>query len=605
MSAAIVASFFPTLAGPLVAGVFSLVGLPAIYRLYVSLIRSDEKLAVLLDVHSLMTLSALAALVIGQGPEGAFLLALFQLAHAIQHRIVIRAKKDVKRLADLVPDSVQLSSGELVPITKVGIGTRVLVKPGCVCPIDGRLVQPASASVQLSHLTGESVPVEKRVHELIPAGCVNLLSTPIQIETTAMARESTLQRIVELAESAAKSRPRVASLISETVPAYSSAVLAGTASIALCGPLLLNWPIYLSVYKALSFLVAASPCALLVASPVAQAAAVSACSRRGIVVSGGAQAFERFATAESIALDKTGTLTEGRMHIVAVESVKGDSALCVRLGAVLGRFGSTHPVSQGIGRELRDSKHLRLVPMTVEETVGMRVSGSVFDADLTREWFVSISKYGGGDARGGRSMSRISVVSLGEEHECIVSLEDKVRAGVADSVKKSKLPIYILTGDNTASALAVASNIGLPHSQVFSELVPEMKTDLVSRTLPNPVMVGDGINDAPALAAARAGGVAVTSTLGGQGIQSAAVSVCDAVVITEEGSASNPVEAVSFLIAKSIETNSLINTNVGIAILGMVGTALAVLVGNCPLWLAVLVHEGSTVLVVINSLRNL
>jgi len=605
VSAAVIASLFPVASFPLVAGVFTFIGLPAVFHLISKLTSSSHPIKALLDVHSLMTLSAFAALAIGQGPEGAFLLALFQLAHAIQHRIVLRAKKDVNRLADLVPDTVQVISGDghldTIDSGLVSVGSHVLVRPNAVIPIDGRLVKPAAISVLLAHLTGEAEAVEKICGDIIPAGAVNFSQIAIQIETTNTAVQSTLQRIVGLAEAAAKSRPKVGSWISETAPKYSSVVLAGTASIALCGPLFFQWTMAASVYKALSFLVAASPCALLVASPVAQAAAVSACSRRGIVLSGGAKALERFATAGTVCVDKTGTITEGRMHVVDIESVKGDKNVCVKLGAVLGRFGSTHPVSQGIGRHITGTD-LKLVPLSVIETPGISVSGSVFDKSENREWQVVISKYA--SSEGGVSKSRISVHSAdSEEHECIVSLEDRVRSGVVESIKNSKIPIFMLTGDNSASALRVADEIGLEKERVFSQLSPEMKAHIVTAKFQNAVMVGDGVNDAPALAAAKAGGVAVAPSASSESIQSAAVSVADAVVVADERS--NPVEAVSFLIEKSKQTSSVIKSNVGIALLGMMGTVAAVMFGNVPLWLAVLVHEGSTELVVLNSLRNL
>ena len=596
-------------------GVFSFIGISSIIHLATAIVGSDRKIRTILDVHSLMTLSAFAALAIGQGAEGAFLLALFQLAHAIQHRVVQRAKKDVNRLADLVPDTVQVISGdgqvESMDSHSVSIGSLILVRPGTVFPIDGTLIKPASVAVQLAHLTGEAATVEKNSGDSVPAGAVNVSTVAVQIETTRSASQSTLQRIVDLAESAARSRPKVASWISEVAPMYSSAVLAGTASIAVTGPLFFGWTVTAAVYKALSFLVAASPCALLVASPVAQAAAVSACSRKGIILSGGAQALERFATAECIAMDKTGTMTEGRMHVSHVEPITGDTDLCLELGGVLGRFGSGHPVAQGIAQRAKTARPFpsyRIVPLTVKEVPGSSVSGSVFDPDQNKEYYVTIAKY----APDGQaaplmygSTSRISVTSAdgNELHECVVSLEDKVRMGVREAVAQSKLPILMLTGDNERNALKVASDIGIDYGKVFSQLSPQDKAHIVSKKLGNAVMVGDGVNDAPALAAAKAGGVAVAGSAASDSIQSAAVSVADAVVVADERS--NPVDSVTFLIEKSKQTSSLIKSNVGIALAGILGTAVAVMVANCPLWLAVLVHEGSTVLVVLNSLRNL
>ncbi len=606
VSAAIVAALVPSVATPLVAGVFVLVGIPSVVRLLSHSLTWSK----FLDVHALMTLSAIAALLIGQGPEGAFLLSLFQFAHAIQHRMVARAKKDVHRLADVVPDSVQQivrdPDGKDVVKTvdsmEVPVGSIILVRPNSVVPIDGKIIKARLSDstrpavyVQLAHLTGEPVAVEKFIDDFVPAGAVNSSNFPIEIQTTQLATSSTLQRIVALAETASRSRPRIGSWISEVAPKYSSAVLAGTACIGLCGPIFFKWTVSASLYKALSFLVAASPCALLVASPVAQAAAVSACSKRGIVLSGGAHALERFSSADSIALDKTGTITEGRLDVVETSGAKKD--LCLLLGGILGKHGSTHPISQAIGRSV-STEHdsaWRLDPMSVEEIPGERVSGTVRNLETGTQWTVSISKA----EESSTTAAIITIRSSGEEFACTVSLQDKVRLGVAESIAKSPLPIYMLTGDNEKAALQVASLVGIPWDRVHAHLSPEGKAQFVtSRSI---VMVGDGINDAPALASAKSGGIAIFSS---NLVGSSAIAMGDAVVIANN-SGSNVVESALFLVSKSKQTESVIKSNIGLAIAGMLGTAAAVMVGNIPLWLAVVVHEGSTVLVVLNSLRNL
>ena len=594
----------------LVLGVYLGVGVPAVLHSVVAGLGSRQRaVKAILDVHSLMTLSAIAALVIGKATEGAFLLGLFQLAHAVQHRIIRRARKDVNRLADLVPDSVQVirSDGSIASemCSRISVGTRILVRPGSVCPIDGILASN-SATVQLSHLTGEPANIEKASGTDIPAGAVNVSRHSMEVVTTRPASQSTLQRIVELAESAAVSRPKVASFIEDLAPRYSSAVLVGTGTLALAGPAVFGWTVTASLYTALSFLVAASPCALLVAAPVAQAAAVSACSRRGIVLSGGAAALERFATAQSIAVDKTGTLTEGKMHVVDIERVTGDSESAMEVAAVLARHGSTHPVSQGIARTVIDGKsRYRLITDSVTETAGESVCGSVLDTDDDVEWLVVISRYTDpASTYAGQSMSQIRVSSTHNEvHECIVRLEDEIRPGAREALAQASLPVYMLTGDNRESALMVAGKIGLDSGRVFAGMTPEDKARMV-RQLSHAVMVGDGVNDAPALAAAPAGGVSVAASSSGDAIRSAAVSVADAVVMGDPHS-SSPLHSVNFLIAKSKQTDRIVKTNVGIALTGMVGTALAVVAGGCPLWLAVVLHEGSTVVVVLNSLRNL
>ena len=566
----------------IVWSIFGTIGVPAILHI-------DHPL----DTHALMTAAAFSALLIGQGPEGAFLLSLFHLAHAVQHKVQKRATRDVDRLVKILPESVRVispggSMTDMHPHT-VPVGSTILVLPNSVCPIDGILLGLAPASIQVSHITGEPAIVETFPSSSIPAGAINKCTHAIELETTRLATESTLQRIVSLTQAAARSRPSVASAIDRFTPWYTAAVLVGSSAVALATS---------SVYMGLSVLVAASPCALLAAAPVAQAAALSACSRRGIILSSGAVALERFATADSLVVDKTGTITEGFLRPANVRRVTGDPEVALVVGGVLGRFGSSHPVSQGIGSTLSPESvaRFRLDPVSVVETPGASVSGTVTDTKSDIQYNVVISK--ASPASHHLTESQISATSVQGDHVVIVALQDTVRPGVLNSLHRSSLPVYMLTGDNERAALAVAAQIGLSPEKVFAGMNPEMKAQFVLG-LNRPIMVGDGVNDAPALAAAKAGGVAVASSVSGESIKSAVVSVADAVVV------SDPIGAVNFLFLKSLKTDHIVKQNLCIALGGMLGTATAVLSGSCPLWLAVILHEGSTVLVVFNSLRNL
>lgn len=626
----------------LLCGVYIGIGIPSVLHHVLEAYGSrNNALKSLLDVHSLMTLSAFSALALDKGAEGAFLLGLFQLAHAVEHHTVSRAEKDVNKLATLVPDEAQVvvqDSGDAqiqnMPCNIVPVGSIVLVRPHTVCPLDGILLSE-SASVNVAHITGESASVSVVKGKTIPAGAVNSSSHAIQIRTTKTADQSALQRIVALAQSAANSRPNIASFFDTYAPYYTAGVLATTTGIGLSSTILWGTPMGESFYSALSFLVAASPCALLVASPVAQAAAVSACSRHGIVLSGGVTALERFSRARTIALDKTGTITEGQMKVSAVHMVKGsdgsvgesDELLLFRLASALALHGSRHPVSKAIAREglVRSEQNLGsvvegefvLAVDSVVELPGRGVKGVVRQTSLGVDWTVTIGRHFG-DIELLSSMPRLegsltvihATPHTNENHsvsdlQCVVSMTDTIREGVKQSLKACKLPVVMLTGDNRVTALAIGNAIGIPSSAVYSQLTPEDKAAKVA-SLDEVVMIGDGINDAPALAAAPAGGIAVASPSGGDTIQSAAVSVADAVILCREnGSSTNPVEAANFLISKSSQTQTIVKQNIGIALISIVGTAGLVVVHGCPLWMAVLFHEGSTVLVVLNGLRNL
>jgi cation transport ATPase len=318
-------------------------------------------------------------------------------------------------------------------------------------------------------------------------------------------------------------------------------------------------------------------------------------------LSGGAQAFARFAKAQSIGLDKTGTVTEGRLVIGRVYSEDGgedneDLDKCLCIGAALASAGSTHPVSQAIAAKHVPGKY-QLIPETLVEIPGESVSGVVVDNQV--RWEVMISRPTCiSMGHGSPSLSKISIKSGNFQYACIVELEDKIRPGITEAIKKSQIPVYMLTGDNRASVLRVASAIGLDPSRVFADLKPDEKAKIILQ-LPTAMMVGDGINDTPALASAPAGGVSLATSTDSHSIQTASVAVADAVILTT----TNPVSAVNYLISASQRTETIIQQNIGIGMAGMIGTVGAVLIGGCPLWLAVLLHEGSTVVVVLNSLR--
>jgi cation transport ATPase len=272
---------------------------------------------------------------------------------------------------------------------------------------------------------------------------------------------------------------------------------------------------------------------------------------------------------------------------------------CLLAGAALAAGGSNHPVSQAIATKHVAGTYL-LRPESLVEIPGESIKGCVHNlADADAEYQIIISRPSA--IQGIGPSSKISMKSINMEMACIVELEDKIRPGVTDAIKQSTIPLYMLTGDNRESALKIASGIGLDPSGVFAGLRPDDKAKIIYK-LPMAMMVGDGVNDAPALAAAPAGGVSIASSSHSESIQTAAVAVADAVVLTSPST--NPIDAVSFLVTKSRATDKIVKQNIAIGFAGMIGTVSAVLGGGCPLWLAVLLHEGSTVLVVLNSLRN-
>ncbi|KAK6151193.1 hypothetical protein DH2020_016125 [Rehmannia glutinosa] len=447
-----------------------------------------------------------------------------------------------------------------------------------------------------------------------------------------------LSRIVQLTEEAQQSKPKLQRWLDKFGEQYSKAVIILSAAIALMGPVLFKWPFFStsvcrgSVYRALGLMVAASPCALAVA-PLVYATAISACARKGILLKGG-HVLDALASCQNIAFDKTGTLTTGEFMCKAIEPIHGHfsnkeqqiASCCVpscekealAVAAAMEK-GTTHP----IGRAVVDhSIGKDLPPVSVES----------FENLPGRGLFATISSiepgYGGGkplkasigsvefitslftsDDESKKIQEAVSTSSYGDDFVraalsvnnkvTLFHFEDKPRAGSLDVIKslqdEGNLRVMMLTGDHELSAWRVANAVGI--KEVHCGLKPEDKLYHVTRisrdTGGGLIMVGDGINDAPALAAATVGIVLAERA------SATAIAVADVLLLQDN------ISGVPFCVAKSRQTDSLIKQNVALALSSIVVASLTSVLGVLPLWLTVLLHEGGTLLVCLNSIRAL
>ncbi|ERN05712.1 hypothetical protein AMTR_s00006p00237340 [Amborella trichopoda] len=601
------------------------------------------------NIHVLMALAAFASVFMGNSLEGALLLAMFNLAHIAEEYFTSRAMNDVKELKESHPDfALVLESVDVpphfsslsykrIPVHNVDMGAYILVRAGETVPVDGE-VSRGRSTITVEHLTGEAKPLEKKMGDSIPGGARNLDGMLI-VRATKTWEESTLARIVQLTEEAQLNKPKLQRWLDEFGERYSQVVVALSVAVALIGPFLFRWPFIGtsvcrgSVYRALGLMVAASPCALAVA-PLAYATAISACSSKGILLKGG-HVLDALASCHTIAFDKTGTLTTGELSCRAIEPIYGHKiggdkhasiSCCIpncekealAVAAAMEK-GTTHPIGRAVvdhsaGKDLPhvaiesfESLPGRGLLATLSAFESRESGGKLLSASLgSVEYIASLCKT---VVESQNIKEAVNASSYGTDfvHAALsvnkkVTLfhfEDKPRPGVVDVVaalsNQARLRLVMLTGDHASSAWRVAKAVGI--NEVFCDLKPEDKLNQV-KTISRErggglIMVGDGINDAPALAAATVGIVLA------QRASATAIAVADVLLLQDN------ISGVPFVIAKARQTTSLVKQSVALALSCIILASLPSVMGFLPLWLTVLLHEGGTLVVCLNSIRAL
>jgi heavy metal translocating P-type ATPase len=579
-------------------GVYFLAGTPALIDSILDLKEFD------VNIDVLMTLAALLSVVIGSEIEGGLLLVLFSLSGSIEESVTSKTKNALHQLHKLSPTLayVKTDDGHFIQksIKTILKGSTILVKSGEIIPLDGKVLEGLS-SVNLVHLTGESTPVTKKTGDEVQAGSSNL-DGYLTIEVLKTAQESTLSKIIELISSAQEAKPNVQKFLDRFGKSYASTIISLSFLFALCLPKLIDMP-YLgfegSIYRSLAFLIAASPCALIIATPTAYLSAISACAKKGILLKGGVT-LDAFAKCKKIAFDKTGTLTTGKLKFQKVLSL-GQSQVSddnlIQMAASLEQ-AVKHPIADAI---LEESKKRGLAPLTfsqVKTFAGLGVEGT-FNNQIVRvgrpSWILSFFKNSAPNIPH-ESGKMIALMQLGEQL-IVFYFEDQIRpsiAAVIDELKnKLSLKVMMLTGDHKESALFVAKEVGI--EEVYAELKPEDKLSLISQFSSEHAiaMIGDGINDAPSLARAHVG-----ISMGDVGSQTA-IEASDVVFLKDD------LTLLPFLYKKSTKTLAIVKENLTLAIGVIAFVSVFALFGIVPLWLAVILHEGGTIVVGLNSLRLL
>ncbi len=567
----------------------------------------DSIRAIKIDIDVLMVLGALLAAIIGSPMEGALLLFLFALSGALESYALNRTQTAIVALRKLAPTEALVMDGDQARAVRVGrvrIGARILVRPGDKIPLDGRVVEGTS-TVDESAITGESVPRSKGSSDTVFAGTLNI-DGRLVVEVTKLVGDTTLARVVKMVTQARHQRARVERLIDRIGPAYSTTVIvAAFLAAALLKPLLGLDTWNESIRRGIALLIVGSPCALIIATPVAYLSAIAGAARAGLLIKGGVY-LEQLARAKVFVFDKTGTLTTGNIKLTDVIPLDGqDAGEVLRLaGAVEG--SSTHPLAVAVMNELHQRN---LTPYAVEDfqsRPGQALWGTVNGGrvwvgrpDLARqklaaddhEWFdATLSEV--------RERGQTASALMIDQRPVVLAFEDTVRQGARECVQRLRREgierVEMLTGDHEQPARVMADRVGI--DAVHADLLPEDKVSLAKKLREKYgglAVAGDGVNDAPVLAAADVG-----IALGGIG-SDAALEAADIVVMNDR------IERIGWLYHHARRTASIVQQNLILAISVIVVLAGFSVAGRIPLPLAVIGHEGSTVLVALNALRLL
>jgi Zn2+/Cd2+-exporting ATPase len=556
-----------------------------------------------LNINALMTVAVSGAFLIGQWPEAAMVMALYAIAEWIEAQAVDRARNAIQGLLSLTPETVEVQqsdgSWQSAVASGVAMGSTIRVKPGARFALDG-VITEGSSTLDQSAVTGESLPVDKTVGDAVYAGTVNLRST-LALRVSAEASNTLIARIIEAVEKAQGSRAPTQQFVDRFARIYTPAVFGLAVAVAIGLPLLMNVPWLTAVYKALVLLVIACPCALVISTPVSVVSGLASAARRGILIKGGVY-LENAHRIRAIAFDKTGTITEGRPRLVTSELLQSDveDAQIASWAATLAEH-SDHPVSQAIAKGLAATgSSMEGFTAWAGRGVGAQVGGQALllgnhrlmeerglcDAALEAKLMVH------------EALGR-TVTLLANEREVLAlfAVADTIKPGSRDALAELRqlgVRTAMLTGDNSTTAKTIAQEAGIDNAR--GDLLPEDKLAAIEALQQQhgfTAMVGDGINDAPALARADVG-----IAMGGAGTD-IAMEAADVVIMSDD------LRRIPDTIRLSRRVHNILRQNIALALGIKVVFLLLAVFDSATMWMAVFADMGASLLVVANGLRLL
>ena len=550
----------------------------------------------------LVVIACIASFIIGHGEEGAAVALLYYIAEFLEDYAELRAKRSIKSLVELAPETarVKVDDGEEVRnVDQVKIGEIVIIRPGDKVPLDGNIIHGTSAINQAS-ITGESLPVTKTVGDEVFSGTVNE-DGYLEMVVTKEAKDSVISKIVTLVKRSQLNRSTTETLVERISKYYTPLMIVISACVAFIPPLFFGQNLVDWVYKALSIMVISCPCAFLISTPIGMVSAITSATRKGVLIKGSTYV-EEMRNVKAVIFDKTGTLTEGKLalsDINVLDDAYSEEEI-VRIAASL-EHSSSHPIAQAIV----DYAGINEISFDeIEDFKNIPGKGIVGTVDGKRYYAANESLIEGSDFNVSReeinkyTAEGKTLVFIGDEKGVIAGLTvvDKIRNNAQDVIRDLKdqgIKTIMLTGDNKMAANKVANEIGLDY--VYSDLLPEDKLnilDTIRNKFGDVAMVGDGINDAPALARANIG-----IAMGAAG-SDVAIETADVALMQDD------ISKLPYLFSLSQKTMNIIKQNISLSIFVKALFVILAILGLITLMMSVGIGDlGLTLVVILNSFR--
>lgn len=557
------------------------------------------------NIDVLMVTAAAGAAIIDQWLEGAILLFLFSLSHSLQHFAMDKSRNAIKSLMNLRPDEALKRNPDgsegLVPIAELKIGDLIIVKPGERIPIDG-MVKSGAGTVNQAAITGESEPVMKEPGSDVFAATLNENGILV-IEVTHLAGETTLAKIIKLVEQAQSEKAKTQRFLDAFESKYAVGVIVFTIALILIPFYIMGHEFDPVFYRAMTVLVVASPCALIISTPSSILSAIANAAKKGILYKGGAY-LEQAAAIKTIAFDKTGTLTEGKPEVTDTFSLNGNTDHVILMAASAEEY-SEHHLASAILKEAA-ARNLTLVKATdVNAIAGKGIKAKVNGTLITvgnKHLFNGQTESLSADLISSINNAREqgkTVVYVSENDTIIgaIALADKIRTQAVETLDELRnmgiTNLVMLTGDSENVARNVAEQLGI--NQYYAALLPEQKVEKIRELteLGTVAMVGDGVNDAPALATSHLG-----IAMGAAGTD-VALETADVVLMGDD------LSKLPYMIRLSRKARKVVWQNITFSLAVIAMLMGSVFLFDLPMTLGVIGHEGSTLIVVLNGLRLL
>lgn len=554
------------------------------------------------DMKTLMTIAVIGAAIIGEWAEGAAVVFLFGVSEALEEYSINKARQSIHSLMDIAPNVAFVRRGKNIVerhVDDIKISDIMVIKPGEKLPMDGQVIK-GQTSINQAAITGESMPVYKTKGDEVFAGTLNEEGS-IEVMVTKLVEDTTIAKIIHLVEEAQAEKAPAQKFVDQFAKYYTPAIIIIAILVAIIPPIFLSGDWSHWVYLGLATLVVGCPCALVISTPVAIVTAIGNAAKNGVLIKGGVH-LEETGQLDAIAFDKTGTLTNGKPEVTQIIPLnKQSEAEILKIATAIESF-SQHPIASAIIRKSKAEKLVALQATDFQSITGMGAQANI-DNEVYYIGSPKLFKNKINDSIQIEEITRLqtegnTVMILGTEEDLIgiIAVADKIRDKSISVIKQLKqLGIkhtIMLTGDNQATGQTIANQLGI--DSVKAELLPEEKLNEISKLKKHygrVAMVGDGINDAPALASASVG-----IAMGGGGTD-AALETADIALMADD------LNKLPYTVNLSRRAVQIIKQNISFALGLKIIALLLVIPGLLTLWIAIIADVGATILVVLNSMR--